>query len=155
MHTFLFSEATWIADGRFVLENGIEAAAHGRTVVRHGPGEWVNEGRVVLDLPEGELAIENVYRIEPFEPEDGLTSWSADNPALGRLRGTFAVVDDTILSSYESEDGSARGIESLRRVDAETYRARGCMILDGELASSWSVRLRREATGRSHPSGGG
>lgn len=144
-HTFLFREGRWLAEGSFRTADGSRVRAHGETTVRHRTEAWINEGRLVLESPGGPGMIENFYRIQPFTEEEGFTTWTSQNPALGRLEGSFSVAGDTILSRYVSQDGGARGVEALRRLGPNLYEARGTLDVDGELASAWAMTLRREA----------
>lgn len=142
-HTFLFTEAAWRAEGTYLVPEGETLPASGRTVVTHADGVWINDGTLRVEAPDGPGEIRSVYRIEPFGPGERSTSWTAENPVLGELRGTFAVVGDTILSVYRSADGGASGSESLRRVDDDSYENRGLLrAADGEV-SAWDMRLTR------------
>lgn len=85
----------------------------------------------------------NKYTIEPIGSGRDFTFWTSTNPALGILAGRFMIVSDTILSSYESEDGQYSGIESLIILDSETYRNRGFAFHNQNKLSSWEVELSR------------
>lgn len=142
-HSFLFAEDTWRAEGRSVLRDGTWRPASGVTTIRHDPEEWVIEGEMVVESGEGEERIENVYRVRPFSEEDGFTTWTSHNPALGELRGSFSVVGETILSVYEGSGGRGSGTECIRRLTRDVYEARGTLTEGGERISAWSLTLRR------------
>ncbi|MCX7635867.1 MAG: hypothetical protein N2Z74_09040, partial [Syntrophales bacterium] len=67
----------------------------------------------------------------------------AQHPTLGRLEGRFIVVDDTLISLYESEDRRYRGTEYFRMIDEDLYSNRGTLLQEGMKVSSWAVELRR------------
>jgi hypothetical protein len=140
-HTFLFEEGCWKAEGFFRDAEGRTVTLSGETRVIHGEKHWIMEGFMEI---EGEVPrrIENRYVIEPFNGGD-ITSWSSENPALGKLEGTFTVVGDSILSHFTGDDGACTGMEYLRFIGGEVYINRGALISAGDLVSSWSVTLRR------------
>ncbi len=140
-HTFLFEEGRWKAEGFFRDARGHTVLVRGETQVFHSEERWIMEGFMEI---EGEVPrrIENRYIVEPFEDRD-ITFWSSENPDLGRLRGKFTVVGDSILSCFKDEDGGYSGMEYLRFVDGNTYINRGTLLKDEELLSSWSVTLGR------------
>ena len=151
---FLFDEATWRAEGCFIDADGTADSASGVTEVRHGTDVWTIEGEMKVESDEIGEPIRNVYRVRPFTGEDSATSWTSENPRLGRLEGTFSVVADSIVSVYGSEEGEARGTECLRRVDPHTYEARGTLTIADERVTSWALTLERvESPDRSSETG--
>lgn len=142
-HTFLFEEGGWEAEGTYLPAEGPPIPARGRTEIIHGDDVWINDGRLVIGEGEARREIRSTYRIRPFPAGARSTSWVSENPALGELRGTFAVVGDTILSVYRAADGAALGSESLRRVDADIYENRGVLRVEDGGVSTWAVRLTR------------
>lgn len=142
-HTFLFEPARWQASGVFVDPAGQTLPMTGHSIVLHGEEIWSLTGKIHL-TGEPTVEIANDYRILPF-PEGGLqTSWTANNPALGLLKGRFVIVGDTILSFFESDDHRFRGAEWLHRLDADRYEDRGVIFVGERLLSAWSAELRRE-----------
>lgn len=57
--------------------------------------------------------------------------------------GTFTIVDDSIISSYRSQDGGYGGAEYLLRISETVYKSRGVTFKGGEKLSAWAVELRR------------
>lgn len=53
------------------------------------------------------------------------------------------IIDDTILSSYRSDNGEYSGAESLTQVNETTYRSRGFTLKGDRKLSSWAVELKR------------
>ena len=89
------------------------------------------------------MRVENIYEIVPFERGSDSTTWRSINPDLGTLVGTFAVVGDSILSAFRTEDGSFYGTEYLKNVDPDTYANRGVLLHKGKIVSSWSATVTR------------
>lgn len=141
-HTFLFEPGDWLAEGTSFDDAGAPVAVTGRTRVTHEPGGWRNAGvlRLETDPPE-EFA--NTYTFAPLAPGAAATTWSSANPALGRLTGALAAVADAILMTGATADSRFTVCESLRMIDATTYEDRGALFADGELVSSWAVRLTK------------
>ncbi len=144
MHTFLFEEGLWAASGEYVDEAMNRAALEGETRVTHRPGQWLNEGRMRIELGGREVVIENRYRVVPFAGGADFTRWESDNPALGTLRGHFIIVGNAILSSCTSADLRHTGTEFLLQEAPERYVNRGALFSAGGRISSWSVILSRK-----------
>ncbi|MDP2496399.1 MAG: VOC family protein [Candidatus Palauibacterales bacterium] len=142
-HTFLFTEGTWRAEGRIVLDDGTWKPASGVTTIRHRLEEWVVEGEMRVDSGDGEERMENVYRVRPFSEDDAFTTWTSHNPGLGDLTGSFSIVGDAILSVYQGSDGVGTGTECIRRLTPDVYLVRGTLAGGGERISSWDMTLRR------------
>lgn len=133
----------WIAEGTFQDEKGHAVRATGTNVVVHGMKEWVLSGTMKVEAPRAPT-VENTYRIAPFRDGMPSTRWRSESSVLGTLEGSFVVVSDVILSHFRSPKGVYGGVESLRRLDASHYEARGMMLKLDVVVSSWSVLLSRE-----------
>lgn len=141
-HTFLFEQGKWIASGVYYDEHNNEIQIEGQTVITHGGTYWVNDGYMKLLLSEP-IEYLNRYEIVPFVGDSWITSWQSDNPALGRLKGVFTIVKDSIISKYESEDKRYSGCEYLLKIDDKTYENRGVVFKGNDQLSSWAVQLKR------------
>ena len=144
MHTFLFQEGTWRAEGEYRDASGIAAPVSGETTIRHAEKRWLFEGvlRVKGDRP---ALHHNRYEIEPFSPGARSTHWSSTNPAIGALRGRFVLAGDAILSFYASPTGRYRGFESLAMISDSRYAARGALLEEDKVVSTWALELTRVA----------
>ncbi len=140
-HTFLFEEGEWKMVGNYYDNQGNEVAVTGINSIKHESGVWYNKG--IMTLACGGIEFKNNYEILPFF-EDNMTTWMSFNPGLGRMTGTFSIVDDSILSRFKSEDGSYTGVEVFIKKDDHTYQYRGVLLNKGEKMSSWSVTLKKE-----------
>jgi hypothetical protein len=83
----------------------------------------------------------NRYEIEPFSAGARSTHWTSSNPTIGALRGRFVLAGDAILSFYSSATGRYRGFEALQQLDERRYTARGALLDEDKLISSWAMAL--------------
>ncbi len=83
----------------------------------------------------------NRYEIEPFLEGARSTHWTSSNPTIGALRGRFVLSGDTILSFYSSPTGRYRGFESLKKETERLYNARGALLDEDKVISTWALDL--------------
>lgn len=108
--------------------------------MRHEPGKWRFE--VVLRLRGDPARVtHNRYEIEPFSPGARSTHWTSTNPAIGALRGRFVLSGDAILSFYASPTGRYRGFECMKKHNDKAYSARGAMLDEDKVISTWALEL--------------
>jgi len=136
-HTFIFRPGTWSARGFFWDENNAEFPLDGITRVIHEPDLWFVKGRMEVPLDPPTI-IENQYEILP--PTEGVPTmvWISYNPTIGRFKGTFTVVQNTIISYYASEDNEFSGAECLIMLSENTYRNEGVFFRGKRRLSSWA-----------------
>jgi hypothetical protein len=139
-HSFLLEPGRWTATGRFSGAGGSHPARGETSVLRDG-ALWRIEGMMDV-LADPPVRIENRYEIRPGSAPDRL-DWTSENPALGRLAGTFLLLDDAILSGFRSADGTWRGEERLERRSAGRYAADGRLLAGEDVVSEWQVDLVR------------
>jgi len=143
-HTWLFEPGTWSAAGRFWDKGEFERAGHGTSIVRHEGAIWEIEGG--MEIPsEPPLRFQNTYRIAAPRADARVIPWHSENPAIGALTGVFVVLGDTIVSSFQSGDGTSVGNEHMRLLAPERYQARRLFLASGAVVSAWSMELMREA----------
>jgi hypothetical protein len=141
-HTFLLDEARWSARGTFFDAGGAATPVDGHAEITHRSDAWVNRSFIRLHAaPPVELT--NDYTIAPLAPDALSTSWEALSPDLGRMIGSFALVGDSVLSTFASADGVHAGTECLQMMEADRYLGRGVLYRDRTLFSAWIVELRR------------
>jgi hypothetical protein len=104
----------------------------GETSIRHETGRWIFEA---VQRMRGDPARvhHNRYDIEPLADGSRSTHWTSNNPAVG----------DAILSSYASPTGRYRGFECLQQRDERHYSARGTLLEEDKVISTWAVELER------------
>lgn len=140
-HTFLLKEGLWRSDGTFLDGAGKVTKVEGEAHIRHYPDKWVYEGVLrVATVPPAEHR--TVYDIQPLAPGNYATPWTSKSAAFGTLHGRFIVLEDAILSSYESATGRYRGQDTILRRDERHYSARGTLLDGGKILSAWSFELR-------------
>jgi hypothetical protein len=142
MHSFLFQEGDWKSKGTYLDQDGNETAVAGTTRVRHGVDEWQVEGEMTADHGDPSV-IHNIYTLAPWPGGKDASPWESVDPELGLLFGMIAVVGDTILSRFVSEDGEYSGMECLRMIDEVTYENRGALFKRDRKVSSWKMELKR------------
>ena len=108
--------------------------------MRHETGKWRFEAVLRLRGDPARVT-HNRYEIEPFAPGARSTHWTSHNPAIGALRGRFVIAGDAILSFYASPTGRYRGFESLKRISGKSYSARGAMLDEDKVISTWALEL--------------
>ena len=141
-HTYVLEPGKWKAEGNYYDESGKSILVVGETEISHQKEVWTLDGFMELQLDEP-IRFFNTYSIIPIETENDFTSWSSENPALGTLNGHFAIVGDTILSSYRSENEQYTGAESLLLIDPKSYKNWGVAFHNGVKLSSWEVYLTK------------
>lgn len=141
-HTFLFEEGVWRAEGLYVDGTNSALRAEGTITITHTASAWINEGTLRLMLPKP-AEFQNRYEIIPFEEGKDYTVWTSQNPVIGTLTGRIVVVDDSLISVYESKDRVYAGSEYLLHVSDTIYRNRGFAFKESERISSWAVELTR------------
>jgi len=140
LHTFLFREGTWRAEGEYRDAGGLAAPVSGETSIRHEDGRWLFDG-VLRVKGERPALHHNRYEIEPFSPGARSTHWTSSNPTIGALRGRFVLAGDTILSFYASPSGRYRGFEALKQMGEGRYAARGTLLEEDKVISTWALEL--------------
>ncbi|MBR9999546.1 MAG: hypothetical protein KFF73_11275 [Cyclobacteriaceae bacterium] len=141
-HTYLFETGKWKAIGTYFDENGIPVNVTGESSMDVTKKIWTLHGFMELQLDDP-IKIFNRYIIKPFDPQKDHTTWISENPALGKLKGRFTIVNDMIISQYQSEDGKFSGSEVLLFIDDDQYQNWGVVFENDFKISSWEVMLER------------
>jgi hypothetical protein len=141
-HTYLFETGHWKAIGTYFDENGYPLGVVGESSLEITDKVWTLKRYMELQLHEP-VKIFNKYYIKPFEDQKDYTTWISENPALGKLKGHFTIVNDSILSLYQSENGKYSGSEVLLYIDEDHYQNWGAAFEEKRKMSSWEVMLER------------
>jgi len=115
----------------------------GETKITHAEEMWINDSFMTLQ-GDKTVSYKTRYEIAPMERGQEMTSWTSENPALGKMTGKFIIVDDSIISIFSSKDGTLQGTECLHLIDDDLYSNRGCLLRGGKKVSSWAVELRKK-----------
>ena len=140
-HTFLFTESTWAVKGTYYDEKNNPVAVTGESYVTHLKKLWFLNSNMILP-GEKPVELKNDYEIAPFEKD--VTSWKSTNSSYGTLLGSFAIVDDSIISLFSSQKGDYFGTEFFTMISESEYAWKGILYSPAARISSWSVRLTRE-----------
>lgn len=141
-HTFLLTEQSWIATGVYFdsADNPIPAA--GESSIIHQPDRVIIESiiRIFGDAPQ---EIKNRYEVLPFSDDTPyVTQWESFNSKLGKLKGQFVIIDDTIFSLYQSDETIYSGTEVLIKTSDNCYQNKGCLFKGPDKISSWTFELK-------------
>jgi hypothetical protein len=141
-HTFLFEPAVWTAAGTFWRADGEALQLTGRTEIAHRPECWLLSGTIKV---HGSPPVEFVQAslITPPGHGDASLKWSFESATFGKLEGRFAIVGGSILSIYACGASGYHGAEHLGRIDADSYRSAGMLLLKDRVMYSWETLLKR------------
>ena len=144
-HTYLFEPGIWTGVGTFWREDGEPLPAECRTEIAHQDECWLICGTLkVLGAPPVEFL--NACRIDPPGRKGACLKWTSENATLGKLQGTYSVLENCLLSVYRCTPSGYHGAEHYGRLDDDTYRASGVLLLEERRLSSWELLLRRAQT---------
>lgn len=141
-HTFLLEPGDWLSSGMLWNENEEKVPIAGHANVEHREGKWLNHSTMRL-LTEPPVEMKSEYEIKPVPENKSSTTWTAVNPALGTMEGTFVVIGESILSTYRSENGEYTGSEYFLKEDDTTYQVKGVLFKDAIKVSSWDAILTK------------
>lgn len=141
-HTYLLKEGTWEANGKYTDHLDREFEVLSESKILHLEDHWVLEGYMELLVEDSEKLL-NAYNITPIKKGEDQVAWTVKNPSLGTLSGKFLIVGDTIMSVYNSEDGTYSGFEVLTYQSPDEYLQKGYSMYDGKKLSSWEAKLKR------------
>lgn len=142
-HTFLLEEGNWYASGILLDASEAEVPIAGHAYIKHHEGTWFNHSMMRL-LSEPPVEMKNDYEIKPFPENWSSTVWISLNPSLGRMEGTFAIIGNSILSTFRSERGDYSGSEYFLKEDDTTYQVKGVLFKGKGKVYSWEAMLTRE-----------
>ena len=150
-HTYLLEPGIWSGRGTFWREDGEPLPAECRTEITHQNHCWLVAGSLkVLGSPPVEFR--NAYSIEPPAKKGGCLRWISENATLGKVQGTFSVLERCILSVYSCTATGYHGAEHYGQIDGGHYQASGVLLLETRRLSSWEILLTREGAPPAGPS---
>jgi hypothetical protein len=142
-HSFIFKPWKWSATGACFTADGTSTTVRSAAVVQHGPVVWLIDGW--MEWRDGSnAAVKNTYKVVPIQPGGAVTTWTCENPVLGKCNGTLTIVDNSIIMEYQSETEDYHGAEFLLHISDEMYLNRGALFKKDKLVSSWAVILTAE-----------
>ncbi|MDO5294931.1 MAG: hypothetical protein Q4F05_19525 [bacterium] len=139
-HTYFYTTLEWRARGTYYDEHGKGVPLYGEVSTIKNENQWTLSGfmEVRTQIP---MRFTNEYIIKETNDKTTL-SWTSYNPALGTLAGTFEIIGDCMISTYQSEDGRYTGTETLFWKDDFTYYNVGVAFCEGKKMSSWTATLK-------------
>lgn len=146
-HTFLLEEGNWRVKGVYLDRDGNKKQVQGETRVNHGPDSWASEGELEIQGDEP-TRLQNQYQIAPMGESADQTTWTCLDPREGTIRGTIAVVDDCVISSFRADATDYHGVDVLRKAKNDAYQSRGFAMRDGRKLSSWVLSIQRATNGK-------
>lgn len=147
-HTYLYLEGIWGVKGHYYDEDNFPVPVNGRSEIHHRDGLWINESFMRVSGNEQE-EVRNAYEIVPFASD--FTVWNSVDRTMGRLIGKYMVVDDTIISTFLSEDGEFSGFECMIKKSDTRYLVRGFIFAGKRKLSSWVLELNSYKLIRGNP----
>ena len=152
-HTYLIEPGIWTGNGTFWREDGEPLLAECRTEVAHQSDCWLICATLkVLGAPPVEFL--TACEIEPPRRKGACLKWSSENATLGKLQGTYSVLENCIMSVYRCTASGYHGAEHYGRIDADRYRASGVLLLEERRLSSWELLLTRATAAESSADSG-
>ena len=139
-HSYLLQPGLWELSGVYRDLNDNPFPQKGQLVVTHEPGLWIIEGQLTV-ITEQTQTIASRYDVQPLAEGASFTEWKSEVGGPEPVFGLYVVVDDVIMSPWQSRSGAYWGQEVLRQVSPTEYQGRGFAFLNNEKVSAWSTRL--------------
>ncbi len=144
-HPFLSEPGEWIVAGHSLHGETLQKIpVQGTTRVVHDEGKIVNEGVMTIMSASEPVTFGTRYEIAPTDDYQVFRFFQA-NPEVGDLTGTMVAMDDRLISSYSSGQGSLVGLEVLHRLGDYRYAVTGGLTSAGRLVSLWKFDMVRPA----------
>lgn len=141
-HTYILEPGKWDATGKYYNNSQNYVTVRGEAESIHGESEWTLVVTLRLDM-ENPLDFYSKYLIKPVSPDEEFTFWHSHNPLFGHILGKFMIIDDMILSSFQSGDRQYTGTECLLMIDENFYRNWGFVFHEANKQYSWVTEIRR------------
>jgi hypothetical protein len=143
-HPFISEPGEWLTLGAGV--SGTDLARFtldGRTNVYHEDGRIRVEGFMSVIAYEGKNFVTG-YTLEPTE-HPNLLEYRQENPEVGGVRGELLWMDDRLVVTFASGDGTLNGNELFHKLGDNRYTVTGSVSREGSFVSVWKVDLVRKA----------
>ena len=139
-HTYLVQPGLWDISGLYYDVNNNGFPQKGQLVVTHESDLWTIEGQLTLTTEQTQN-ISSRYDVQPLEAGQEFTEWKSETGGPEPVYGLFVMVEDTIMSPWQSKSGIYWGQEVLTMISPTEYRGRGFAFLDNKKVSAWATRL--------------
>ena len=139
-HSYLLQPGLWDITGIYYDVNNNGYPQHGQVVVSHEADIWTIEAQLSISIGPTQT-VNSRYDVQPLAEGRTFTEWKSETGGPEPVFGLFVLVDDTIMSPWQSRSGTYWGQEILTRVADGQYMGRGFAFLKEERVSAWSTRL--------------
>ena len=144
-HPFLSSPGPWIMAGHGMHGSPLDKVPmQGQTDVRHEQGKVINEGTMKVVSAADPASFSTRYEITPTQDRLRFDFFQA-NTDVGDMTGTVVAIDDRLVSTYASGDGTLLGMEVMHRLGDFRYAVTGSLVREGRLVSIWKFDMVRPA----------
>jgi hypothetical protein len=148
-HTYLLRPGLWSVEGILIDREGHRHLQSGQLVIVHSPELWTIESEMTISGIDPREFLSR-YEITPMAQGALQTEWRSESGGPEPVYGLFVIVEDAVLSPWQSRSGNYWGHETLIRVSDDRYQSRGFAYLKRERVMSWAVKLVRQGA----PEGG-
>ena len=140
LHSYLIKPGLWEISGIHYDRNNNAYPQEGRLVVTHEPDLWTIETELTITTEETQT-LHSRYDIQPMAPGATYTEWKSETGGPEPVFGLFVLVEDSLMSPWQSRSGAYWGQEMLIQSGPGEYRGRGFAFLQNEKVFAWSTRL--------------
>lgn len=142
-HTYIMEPSLWEMSGIYHDVNNNKYPQKGQVVVSHQSDLWTLEGQLTITTHETQ-DINYRYEIQP-PPDETATfvEWKSETGGPEPVFGLFVIVEDTIMSPWQSQSGTYWGQEIFTYINPNEYQGRGFAFLQNEKVAAWSIFLTR------------
>lgn len=141
-HTYLMRSGFWELDGLIEGPDGQVCRQTGQLVVCRRDGLWSIDSLIVISRPTAREIVSR-YEVGPFNEKDACAEWKAHLGGPAPIYGLFVIVEDAIMSPWQSSSGDYWGQEIMVWAADDEYRVRGYAFLKRQRVSAWSARMFR------------
>ncbi len=139
-HSYLLRPGLWDITGLYYDINNNAYPQNGQIVVTHEPELWVIEARLSINTGQTQT-VNSRYDVQPLAEGRTFTDWKSETGGPEPIYGLFVLVEDTLMSPWQSRSGTYWGQEILTRVGEDEYSGRGFAFLKEDRVSAWATRL--------------
>ncbi len=144
-HKYIIEEGIWNAKGVFMDADEKVIPCIGIIEITHGDEVWLLDSRLTLFPETGEkMVVRKKHIIDPWPEGRKATNWTSVDHELGDLHGRYVLVEDSIVSNYETASKEYSGMEFISKIDDDTYTARSALLHNGKRVSFRALELKRK-----------
>ncbi|MEM6431394.1 MAG: hypothetical protein AAF708_19305 [Deinococcota bacterium] len=142
-HQLFLNPGVWRVAGYYLDRDTHRGNIAGTFTVNQVDAVLTTQSHIVLNDQVNKPYV-NSRVVEPFLPNKHATLWRSSHSLMGPLQGSFTIVEDSILSNFNSPNHYYVGSEYLIQVFSDEYSSRGAVLAAGQRLISWRIELTRE-----------